>query len=190
MANNEAGNFLYATDFHNSKIDVFNANFTRQVASEARFAFTDPTLPAGYAPFGIQAIRNGAAAATEIYVTYARQTPPDDHESAIGAGLGLVNVFDTSGNLLRHLVPAGGALNAPWGMALAPADFGTLGNALLIGNSGDGKINAFDPATGRLIGTVSGSDAKPIVTRGLWGIAFGNDSNSQPQHAVLRRQHG
>lgn len=185
VANNGSGNFLYAADFHNNKIDVFDASFMRQAPTAVRFAFSDPTLPAGYSPFGIQAIENGPAGPTQIYVTYAQQMPPDDHDKAIGAGLGLVNVFDTNGKLLRHLVPAGGALNAPWGIALAPADFGTLSNSLLIGNSGDGKINAYDPASGMFIGTVSDADGRPIATRGLWGIAFGNDSNNQPHNTLF-----
>ncbi len=84
-----------------------------------------------------------------------------------------------------HLVPAGGALNAPWGIALAPADFGSFSNALLIGNSGDGKIDAYDPANGTFLGTLSDSDGRPIVARGMWGIAFGNDSNSQPHNTLF-----
>ena len=185
VTSNGSDNFLYATDFHNNKINVFDANFTPQTPSAVRFRFSDPTLPTGYAPFGIQAINNGVAGSTQIYVTYARQISPDDHDAASGAGLGLVNVFDASGKLLRHLVPAGGALNAPWGIALAPADFGTLSNALLIGNSGDGKINAYDPASGMFIGRVSDTDARPIATPGLWGIAFGNDSNNQPRNTLF-----
>ena len=185
MAINGSDNFLYATDFHNNKIDVFDANFTRQTPSIVKFSFSDPTLPAGFAPFGIQAIENGAAGRTQIYVTYAQQMPPDDYNNAIGAGLGLVNVFDTNGNLLRHLVPAGGALNAPWGIAVAPADFGTLSHSLLIGNFGDGKINAYNPASGKYVGTVSDADGRSIVTRGLWGMAFGNDSNNQPHNTLF-----
>jgi uncharacterized protein (TIGR03118 family) len=185
LASTGSGNFLYATDFRNNKIDVFDASFIRQTPSSARFAFADPTLPAGYAPFGIQALQNRAARATQIFVTYARQLEPDRSDPAIGAGLGLMNVFDTNGNLLRRLVPEGAALNAPWGIALAPADFGTLSRALLIGNHGDGKINAYDPVNGTFRGTVSDTDAKPIVSRGLWGIAFGNDSNDQPHNTLF-----
>lgn len=185
MANDGSGTFVYATDFHNNKIDVFDTSFTRQTPSAARFTFSDAALPAGYAPFGIQAIANGPAGATQIYVTYALQVPPDDHDNAIGAGLGLVNVFDTNGKLLRHLIPVGGALNAPWGIALAPADLGTFSHSLLIGNSGDGTINAYDPGSGMFIGTLSDADGRPIVNRGLWGIAFGNGSNSQPGNTLF-----
>ena len=84
----------------------------------------------------------------QLYVSYAKQEPPDNDDDVTGPGLGMVNVFDLNGNLVKHLIAVGGALNAPWGMALAPADFGTLGNTLLVGNFGDGKINAFDPASG------------------------------------------
>ena len=183
LAGNGAGNFLYVTDFRNNKIDVFDATFRRLTPRAGRFK--DPALPAGYAPFGIQAIQNGAGGSTQIYVTYAGQVPPDNRQNAVGAGLGLVNVFDTRGKLLKRLVPAGGALDAPWGIALAPADFGTLSNAILIGNSGDGKINAYDPASGAFVGTVGDADARPIATPGLRALAFGNDSHSQPHNTLF-----
>ncbi len=185
VARHGSDHFLYATDFRNNKIDVLDAQFRRQTPSAGRFGFRDPTLADGYAPFGIQAIDNGADGSTQIYVTYARRISPDDRDAASGAGLGLVNVFDTGGRLLRHLVAESGALNAPWGIALAPADFGTLSNALLIGNSGDGRINAYDPASGVFIGTLSDADARPIATPGLWGIAFGNDSHQQSHNTLF-----
>ena len=185
LANNGNGNFLYATDFLRGRVDVFDANFAKQTASSTSFAFGDPTLPAGYAPFGIQAVERAPGGRTQIYVTYARQGRPDGLDPAIGAGLGIVNVFDTHGRLLRRLVSAGGALNAPWGMALAPADFGSLGNALLVGNAGDGTIDAYDPTNGRLIGTVTDADGRAIVTHGLWGIAFGNGASNQPRNALF-----
>jgi uncharacterized protein (TIGR03118 family) len=184
LANNGTGNFLYATDFANGKIDVFNATFAKQTATATSFAFNDPTLPNGYSPFGIQAIKNGASGATQIYVSYAKhdQAAPDD--DAPGPGLGLVNVFDANGNLIKHLVAAGGKLNAPWGMALAPADFGTLSNALLVGNFGDGTIHGFDQSSGRYLGEVSDGTGAAFTQPGLWGIAFGNDAVNQP-HATL-----
>lgn len=178
-------NYLYAADFHNNKIDVFNSTFTKQAPSAQSFAFADPGLPAGYAPFGIQAIPNGPSGATQIYVAYAQQNSPDNSFGNIGAGLGLVDVFDANGVLLTHLIAAGGALNAPWGIALAPADFGPLGKDLLIGNLGDGKINAFDPQTGKLIGPISDSHSNPLAVPGLWGIAFGNDSVDQPHNTLF-----
>ena len=185
LANNGTANFLYATDFHNGKVDVFNAAFIRQTPSATSFAFSDPTLPAGYAPFGIQALPTGTGGTTQLYVTYAQQSPPDNHDNNNGAGLGLVDVFDTNGVLVTHLIPTGGVLNAPWGIALAPADFGTLGNKLLVGNFGDGKINAFDPASGALVGTVADATGAAFARPGLWGIAFGNDTDNQPHNTLF-----
>ena len=184
IANNGAGNFLYATDFVNGKVDVFNATFAKQATSATSFTFTDPNLPAGYAPFGIQALKSGASGATQLYVTYAKQQNPPTVDNANGPGLGLVDVYDTNGQFLKQLVPAGGALNAPWGVALAPADFGTLSNAVLVGNFGDGKINGYNPTTGVFLGTVTDSTGTAFAAPGLWGIAFGNDAVNQP-HATL-----
>ncbi len=128
VAQNAGKTFLYAADFHNAKVDVFNSAFVKQTPSATAFTFADPAIPAGYAPFGIQAIANGAAGATQIYVTYAKQMAPDNHDNVDGAGLGFVDIYDTNGKLIKQLVAAG-ALNAPWGLALAPADFGTMATA-------------------------------------------------------------
>jgi uncharacterized protein (TIGR03118 family) len=185
IANNGTGNFLYATDFHNGKVDVFDATFTRQTPSATSFSFTDPTLPAGYAPFGIQALNTGTGGATQIYVTYAQQSPPDNHDNANGAGLGLVDVFDTNGTLVKHLIPAGDRLNAPWGLARAPADFGSLSGSLLVGNFGDGKINGYDPTTGAYIGTIANAGGAALAAPGLWGIAFGNGASNQPRNTLF-----
>ena len=169
IANNGAGNFLYATDFHGNKVDVFDTHFTKQTTSATVFAFVDPTLPAGYAPFGVQALNTGAAGATQIYVTYAQQNGTDNHDQTNGAGLGLVDIFDTNGVFVSHLVTTGGLLNAPWGVALAPADFGTLSNAVLIGNFGDGKINAFATGTGAFVGAVADSHGTAFAQVGPVG---------------------
>lgn len=131
-----------------------------------------------YAPFGIQAIGN------QIYIGFAKQDA-QAHDDVGGAGLGAVDVFDTSGNLVKRLIPVGGKLNAPWGMVLAPANFGPFSNALLAGNFGDGTINAFNPATGTFLGTLSEPDGSPIAIDGLWGIAFGNGINAQPTNALF-----
>jgi uncharacterized protein (TIGR03118 family) len=184
VAENAGQSFLYATDFHNNKVDVFNSAFVKQTTSATAFTFADPGIPAGYAPFGIQAIANGPAGATQLYVTYAQQQAPDNHDNANGAGLGYVDIFDTNGKLIKQLVSKG-ALNAPWGIALAPKDFGVLSNDLLVGNFGDGKINAYDPAAGTLLGTLSDSGGAAIATPGLWGIAFGNDANNQPHNTLF-----
>ena len=182
VATDGTDSLLFVTDFHNNRIDVFDGTFRRLAPRAGRFS--DPTLPDGYAPFGIQAIE-APDGSTRIYVTYARQVPPDNRGPGAGAGQGLVNVFDTRGRFLKRLVSPGGMLNAPWGVAAAPADFGSLGNALLVANSGDGRINAYDPESGRLIGTVSDADGRAIATPGLWGIAFGNGSNDQPRNALF-----
>ena len=107
---------LYATDFHNGVVDVFDANFAPVVRAGA---FTDNALPAGYAPFGIQAIGN------QIYVAYAMQDA-SAHDEVAGVGVGAVDVFDTAGNLVKRLIAPGGKLNAPWGMTMAPANFKDL----------------------------------------------------------------
>jgi len=185
LASNGGANFLYAADFHNGKVDVFDAHFAKQATSASRFAFTDPTLPANYAPFGIQAINNGTGGATQLYVSYAQQLLPDKHDNADGAGLGIVDIYDTNGALVTHLIAAGGKLNAPWGLALAPADFGALSRTLLVGNFGDGVINAFDPASGAYVGTITDSHGMAIATPGLWGIAFGNDAHNQPHNTLF-----
>jgi len=184
IAQNAGATFLYATDFHNNKVDVFDVHFVKQAASATAFTFSDPAVPAGYAPFGIQAIGNGTGGATQLYVTYAKQSAPANHDNANGAGLGYVDIYDTNGKLIKQLV-AGGALNAPWGIALAPADFGTFSNALLVGNFGDGVINAYDAASGAPLGAIGDSTGKALATPGLWAIAFGNDSNNQPHNTLF-----
>jgi uncharacterized protein (TIGR03118 family) len=166
---------LYAADFHNGVVDVFDASFAPVVRAGA---FTDSGLPAGYAPFGIQAIGN------QIFVSYAMQDA-SAHDDVAGAGLGAVDVFDTAGNLVQRLIAPGGKLNAPWGMALAPADFGTFSNALLVGNFGDGRINAFDRATGAFLGTLTDPGGAMIAIDGLWGLAFGNGINAQPTNTLF-----
>ncbi len=185
IAKNGSGNFLYATDFHNGKVDVFNATFAKQTPSGTSFTFTDPNLPAGYAPFGIQALKTGAAGATQIYVSYAKQGVPPSNDNVNGAGLGLVDIYDTNGQFIKQFIPSGGRLDAPWGMALAPASFGTLGNALLVGNFGDGKINGYDPTSGAYLGTVADSTGTAFAVPGLWAIAFGNDAVNQPHDTLF-----
>ena len=185
IANNGSGNFLYATDFHNGKVDVFNATFVKQAPSSTSFTFTDPTLPAGYAPFGIQALKTGAAGATQIYVSYAKQGVPPSNDNVNGAGLGLVDIYDTNGQFIKQLIPTGVLLNAPWGIALAPANFGTLSNALLVGNFGDGKINGYDVTSGTYLGTIADSAGSAFAVPGLWAIAFGNDAVNQPHDTLF-----
>jgi uncharacterized protein (TIGR03118 family) len=185
LANDGTTDFLYATDFHNAKVDVFNGAFSKIPTSATQFAFADPHLPAGYAPFGIQALTTGSDSASQLYVSYAKQATPGAPDHVAGAGLGIIDVYDTSGRFIRTLVPSGGALNAPWGMALAPSDFGAFSNALLVGNVGDGKINGYDPATGAHIGTLSDANGAALELPGLWGIAFGNGVNVQPHNTLF-----
>ena len=161
------------------------SNFAKQPVSATQFAFDDPHLPAGYAPFGIQALATGPGNSSQLYVSYAKQAQPDALDHLAGAGLGLVDVFDTRGRLLKTLIPAAGALNAPWGLALAPPDFGAFSNALLVGNVGDGKINGYHPLTGAFIGTLSNAQGTAIVLPGLWGIVFGNGVNNQPRNTLF-----
>jgi uncharacterized protein (TIGR03118 family) len=185
IASNGGSNFLYAADFHNNKVDVFNATYQKQTPSATSFSFVDSTLPAGYAPFGIQALNNGTGGATQLYIAYAQQAAPENVDNTFGAGLGLVDVFDTNGKLLVHLIPVSGALNAPWGIALAPADFAPLSNDVLIANLGDGKINAYDPATGKFVAALSDSSGSALSIPGLWGIVFGNDAANQPHNTLF-----
>ena len=174
IASYAGANYLYAADFRNNAVDVYNGSFVKVTLPGT---FRDLALPAGYAPFGIQAIGD------RIYVAYARQAASGPDEVA-GAGLGVVNVFDTSGVFLKRLT-AGGALNAPWGLAMAPSNFGTFSGDLLVANFGDGKINAYNPTTGMFDGTLSKTDGTPIVIDGLWGIAFGNGINAQPLNTLF-----
>jgi uncharacterized protein (TIGR03118 family) len=165
IGNNGSGNFLYAANFAAGHIDVFNSSFgTASLAG----SFTDPNLPAGYVPYNIQNLGG------KLYVQYS-QVDPVTHEAAVGAGLGVVDVFDANGNFLQRLA-SNGSLNAPWGIAIAPAGFGEFGGDVLVGNFGDGKINAFDPASGNWLGVLTDSSGNPIVNDGLWAIAFGNSS--------------
>jgi uncharacterized protein (TIGR03118 family) len=169
------GSLLYATDFHNNKIDVFDNAFKPVVLGAG--AFTDPKIPMGFAPFGIQAI-NG-----NLYVTYAKQNAAA-HDDVAGKGLGYVDVYDPNGNLIGRFASKG-QLNSPWGLALAPAGFGDFSDSLLVGNFGDGRINAFDLATGHFLGQLKGADGHPLTIDGLWGLAFGNGFLGQPVNTLF-----
>jgi uncharacterized protein (TIGR03118 family) len=163
LAQTQSGDFLYAADFHNNHVDVFNSAFHLVVNPGA---FVDPKLPKGYAPFGIQNIQN------RILVAYAKQDEDAEDEIA-GDGFGFVDAYDTDGNFLARIASRG-ALNAPWGMAMAPDNFGRFSHMLLVGNFGDGRINVFDPQTFEPKGHLKTPEGKNIVIDGLWGIGFGN----------------
>jgi len=167
LAQTGAGSFLYATDFRFGVVEQFDTQFNL-VRS-----FTDPVLAADcplpgqcFAPFGIQNLVG------DLFVSFALQNKAH-HDDVAGPGNGFIDVFDTSGTLIRRFA-AGGTLNSPWGLALAPAGFGAFSNDLLVGNFGDGRINAFDPATGAFLGQLQNPAGHPIDINGLWGLAFGN----------------
>ena len=167
MGINSGKPLLYATNFHSGKIDVFDTNFHQVTLAGT---FTDPKLQDGYAPFGIQNI-NG-----KLWVTYALQDA-DKHDDVAKPAHGFVDVFDTNGNLVLRFAQHG-HLNSPWGVALAPPNFGTFSNDILIGNFGDGTINAYDPMSGHWLGTLSDVDGRPLVNDGLWALSFGGALNS------------
>jgi uncharacterized protein (TIGR03118 family) len=157
------GTFLYAANFHSGTIDVFDSSYSPVTVPGS---FTDPTLPAGYAPFNIENIGGN------LYVTYALQDAAK-HDAVSAPGHGFVDVFNADGVFQERLI-SDGALNSPWGMVVAPSGFGTFSSDLLIGNFGDGTINAFDLTTGSLLGTLKDSTGNPIVNLGLWALQFGN----------------
>jgi uncharacterized protein (TIGR03118 family) len=186
LANNGGADFLYATNFRSGKVDVFDSSF-HQVTLAAG-AFTDRHIPASYAPFGIASITPPGASQSYLVVTYAQQNAAK-HDDVAGKGHGFVDVFDTSGHLLNH-VAARGALNSPWGIALAPSHFGSYGGDLLIGNFGDGRINAFKLPKGRShhfesAGPLKNANGKPVVIDGLWSLAFGNGASAGPTDTVF-----
>jgi uncharacterized protein (TIGR03118 family) len=173
-------NFLYATNFRAGRIDVFDGGFNRLTFPSGPFgaqAFTDPGIPAGFAPFGIQLI-NG-----ELYVSYAKQDKAK-HDDVAGLGNGFVDVFSTDGVMQTRLISRG-ALNSPWGLVLAPSTFGGFGGDLLVGNFGDGMIHAYDATTGAPQGTVTNTDGNPIAIQGLWGLRFGNGTFGGPNDLVF-----
>lgn len=166
---------LYACNFSQRRIDVFDGAFN---PVSVPGGFVDRHIPDTYAPFGIQAIGG------DIYVTYAKQESPGSDEELTGPGRGFVNVFDPQGHLVRRIASRG-PLNAPWGIALAPASFGPLGGALLIGNLGDGTIDAFGPRTGNFLGRLKDETNHAIRIDGLWGIQFGNGIEAQQTNALF-----
>ncbi len=157
---------LFAADFSQNKVEVFDSSFT------LLGSFTDPSLPPGYAPFNVQAL-NG-----KIYVTFALRQP-GGHDEVDGKGLGFVDVFDTQGDKIATLVKGGAdsKLDAPWGLTIAPASFGKFAGALLVGNFGDGQINAYDPNTGKFLGTLKSTGEKSLMIDGLWALRNGPDGS-------------
>ena len=170
ISNGPPGPRLYAADFHNARVDVFDGGWNLVTDPGA---FVDPQLPSGYAPFGIQTIGG------RVYVSYAKQDAAGEDELA-GQGRGFVDAYDLDGNLLAR-VAEHGQLNAPWGLALAPASFGRYAGDILVGNFGDGQINAYaeTPDGFEHSGTLRDVDGKKLVIDGLWALEFGN-AGSRP----------
>jgi uncharacterized protein (TIGR03118 family) len=174
IATSSHGPRIYATNFHAGTVDVFDDHFN---PVNTPGAFTDPSIPAGFAPFGIQEL-NG-----KLFVTYAMQDA-DKHDDVAGPGNGFVDVYSNDGALLRRLI-AHGALNSPWALVIASRHFGPFGGDLLVGNFGDGAINAYDPHNGAFEGTLMNRDGNQIKINGLWALRFGNGVTGTPDDLLF-----
>jgi uncharacterized protein (TIGR03118 family) len=163
LAHSPFGPLLLAANFHDNRIDVFDGSF--KAISDDRL-FHDPYLPRGYAPFNVAEIGN------QVFVTYAKQGA-DAHDDVAGRGHGFVDVFTNFGAFQSRLA-SHGALNSPWGLVIAPASFGSFAGDLLVGNFGDGRINAYDPHNGHFRGTLVDAKHKPVAIDGLWGLTVGD----------------
>jgi uncharacterized protein (TIGR03118 family) len=166
LAPAKSGLRLYATNFFAGTVEMYDANFAPVSIAGA---FQDILLPTGFAPFNIQFI------AGKLWVTYALQDAAK-HDDSAGPGNGFVDVYDTEGTLLQRFAQHG-PLNSPWGLAIAPARFGAFSGAMLVGNFGDGRINAFDAGSGEFLGTMREPSGRPLEIDGLWALTFGNGGN-------------
>jgi len=175
LASFNGANYLYAANFHGGVVEAFDTNFAP--FSFSATAFKDPQIPSGYAPFNVQAVGN------TIVVTFAKQDKDQEDEVA-GNGLGFVDIFTTNGMLVMRL-QSGPWMNAPWGVVMAPLNFGELSGRLLIGNFGSGLIAAFDAATGSFVSFLKQSPGAPLRINGLWGIGFGNDASAGPSNTLF-----
>jgi uncharacterized protein (TIGR03118 family) len=163
IATDDEETLVYAANFHDRRVDVFNGDFKKV---ELDGEFQDRNIPSDYAPFGIQELGG------RIYVSYAQQKQPDKHDDLAGPGHGFIDVFTTEGFLVKRLASRG-VLNSPWGLALAPDGFGAFSDKLLVGNFGDGTINAFDPNSGKSLGALLDEKNQPVQIDDLWGLHFG-----------------
>ena len=164
LGTNTTGNAVFVTNFNSGNVDVYSSTFAFESS------FTDSSLTAlGYAPFGIANIGG------TLFVTFALQNA-EKHDDVAGPGHGYIDEFSTDGTLIGQFA-AQGTLNSPWGMALAPNNFGKFSGALLVGNFGDGRINAFDMSNGNFLGQMATPRGQPLTIDGLWGLAFGNDTH-------------
>jgi len=179
-------NFLYVANFFNGSVDVFDTNYAP--APVPAGAFTDPNLPSGFAPFNVQNIGGN------IFVTFAKLSD-DKHDEVDGPGLGFVDSFDSNGVLLQRF-RSGHWMNAPWGVALAPDDFGKLSGRLLVGQFGSGEIASFDATNGNFQGLLRGRHGQPLEIEGLWALRFGNGAGAGPLNTLFftagidHEQHG
>ena len=181
LGTNTQGTFIFASDFHNGTIDIFDSSFN--LVRFGANAFVDPTtgadaIPSDFAPFGVKNFGG------TLFVTYAKQDA-DKEDDVAGVGNGFIDEFDTSGNFIRRFATRG-LLNSPIGAAIAPANFGQFSGDVLIGNFGDSHVNAFDPASGAFLGQLTDTQGDPLIlnggfqetdTKGLWGIGFGNGAD-------------
>ena len=170
LATGPTGTFLYASNFHDGTVDVFNTHFHKV---HLLGGFHDRSLPAGYAPFGIQELHGF------IYVTFAQQNAAR-HDDVSGPGHGFIDIFTNQGFLVERLA-SGGTLDSPWGVATAPEGFGPFAGKLLVGNFGDGRINVFDPFSGRFFGQLRDEHGNPISIEGLWGLRVGTATTGGAQ---------
>jgi uncharacterized protein (TIGR03118 family) len=167
--------FLYATNFRSGRVEAYDSTFTPVEMPGG--LFVDPRLPAGYGPFGIAEIKG------KLYVTFAQQDATLEDDVA-GPGHGFVDVFTNTGAFVRRLVTRG-ALNSPWGLALAPRSFGRFGGDLLVGNFGNGLINVYNPDNGAMLGRLRQPNGLPIQIDGLWGLMFGNGNAAKTGQLVF-----
>ncbi len=179
---NGGHNRLFAANFRAGVVDVFDAKF------QFLDSFTDPNVPQGFAPFGIRNIGG------LLYVTFAKQDEAK-HDDVAGPGNGFVDTFNTNGVLVKRLISQG-VLNSPWGLALAPSNFGRFSNDLLVGNFGDSTINAFNPLSGEFLGTIKDKNGNPLGvsggnggnqpgSKGLWGLTFGNGTQAGDRNTLF-----
>ncbi len=171
---NSNGNVLFASNFRTGQIDEFNATF-QMIAHPG--LFEDRRMPHNYAPFDV------AVFGTSLFVTYAKQDALK-HDDVKGPGNGYLDRYSLDGALEQRMVTRG-PLDSPWGMVMAPAGFGGFAGDLLVGNFGNGRINAFDPATGAFMGTMTNPDGQTIVINGLWGLIFGDATVANPQTLIF-----
>ena len=163
--------FIYATNFHDGVVEMYDSSF------HLTKTFTDPTVPLGYAPFGIENIQG------DLYVTFALQDD-DKKDDVKGPGHGFIDVFTTDGTWKSRFA-SNGVLDSPWGLALAPPSFGKFAHRLLVGNFGDGRINAFDFPSGISEGPLQDTLGQPMTINGLWGLKFANGGASGRKNHLL-----